>query len=129
MFQIITFWSGFKKYNRCEAHWAIPYIVSDMALNQAFPLVHFFQCSFERIFFFHSGESRAMKGGFFFSFSKFWKGVFVKKKKSKKIKAVLRETEFKTEFPELPKPFFKIWKMKKNYFFHSPTFAKMKKNS
>ncbi len=45
-----------------------------------------------------------MKGVIFFSFSKFWKGVFVKKKKKKKkilkkIKAVLRETELKNEFP------------------------------
>ncbi len=65
---------------------------------------------------------------YFFSFSKFWKGVFVKKKIKKKIEAVPRETEFKTEFPELRKPLFKISKMKKkNYSFHCPTFAKIKK--
>ncbi len=47
-------------------------------------------------FFFCFGESRAIKGVIFFSFSKFWKGVFIKKK----IKAVLREMEFKNELPK-----------------------------
>ncbi len=39
-----------------------------------------------------------MKGVTFFSYSKFWKGLFVKKKNLKKIKAVLKETEFKNEY-------------------------------
>ncbi len=55
----------------------------------------FFSMLYLQDVFFHFGESRAMKRRIFFSFSKFWKGVFVKKK----IKAVLRETEFKTKFP------------------------------
>ncbi len=74
-----------------------------------------------RNFFFHIGESRAMKGVIFFSFSKFWIGVFLKKK-SKKIKAVLRQKEFKTGFPELWKPFFKIWKIKKKLLLSLPSF-------
>ncbi len=61
-------------------HRDIPYIVSGTTLFRALLLVHFSQCLFER-FFSHFDESRAMKGVIFFSFSKFWKGVFVKKKK------------------------------------------------
>ncbi len=51
-------------------HRDIPYIVSGMTPFRALLLVHFSQCLFERIFF-HIGESRAMKGVIFFSFSKF----------------------------------------------------------
>ncbi len=68
-----------------------------------------------------------MKGVIFFSFSKFWKGVFVKKKNLKKIKAVLGEIEFKNEFPELRKPLFKISRMKKKLLFSLPYFRQNEK--
>ncbi len=50
-------------------------------------------------FFFHFGESRAMKGVILFFIFEILKRSFRKKKSLKKIKVVLRETELKTEFP------------------------------
>ncbi len=92
----------FKYWNKLiggiHSHRDIPYIVSGTTLFRALLLVHFSQCLFER-FFFHFVESRTMKEVIFFSFSKCWKGFFVQKKNLKKIKAVLRGTELKTEFP------------------------------
>ncbi len=53
-----------------------------------------------------------------------------KKKDLKKSKAVLREPECKTEFPELRNPLFKISKMKKKLLLSLPYFRQYeKKNS
>ncbi len=67
-----------------------------------------------------------MKGVIFFFIFEILKRGFCKKK-SKKIKDVLRETEFKTEFPELRKPLFKILKMKKKLLLSLPYFRQNEK--
>ncbi len=68
------------------------YIVSCTIQFRALLLVHFSQCLYERIFFFHFGESRAMKGVIFFFIFKILKRGF-RKKKSKKTAVWLKTHE------------------------------------